>query len=214
MEAGVEGFARVDSARTFVHCPPTPRDDPVSRKGDVWLTYAEAGQRLGVSPEAVRAKAIRRGWRRQHGNDGKTRLRLPFEPVDHAGNARSTPVHKSVDPAVVHALEGHVASLKAEIEHRAAEIDALKAQLAGAEARASDEAAKTTQTIAAVEAHNATLKADIEKLEAQLASAEIRASEESAKTAQAIAAFESLAQRLEAMAAARRPLWHRLLWRG
>ena len=35
-----------------------------------------------------------------------------------------------------------------------------------------------------------------------------------AKTAQAIAAFESLAQRLEAMAEARRPLWHRLLWRG
>jgi hypothetical protein len=83
-----------------------------------------------------------------------------------------------------------------------------------AEARASDEAAKTTQAIAAVEAHNATLKADIEKLEAQLASAEIRASEESAKTAQAIAAFESLAQRLEAIAAARRPWWHRMLWSG
>jgi hypothetical protein len=26
-----------------------------------WLTYAEAGERLGVSPEAVRAKAIRKG---------------------------------------------------------------------------------------------------------------------------------------------------------
>jgi len=107
-------------------------------EGDAWLTYAEAGQRLGVSPEAVRAKAIRRGWRRQHGNDGKARVRLPFdagEPVDRAVNTQSTPVRKSVDPALVHALEGHVASLKAEIEHRAAEIDALKAQLAGAEAK-------------------------------------------------------------------------------
>jgi hypothetical protein len=41
-----------------------------------------------------------------------------------------------------------------------------------------------------------------------------RADAEAAKTAQAIAAFESLAQRLEAIAEARRPLWHRLLWRG
>jgi hypothetical protein len=32
----------------------------------------------------------------------------------------------------------------------------------------------------------------------------------SAKTAQAIAAFESLAQRLEAIAAVRRPWWRRL----
>ena len=27
-----------------------------------WLTYAEAGQLLGISPEAVRQLARRRGW--------------------------------------------------------------------------------------------------------------------------------------------------------
>jgi hypothetical protein len=43
--------------------------------------------------------------------------------------------------------------------------------------------------------------------EARAEAAETRASEESAKTAQAIVAFESLAQRLEAMAAAKRPWW-------
>ena len=181
-------------------------------EGDAWLTYAEAGQRLGVSPEAVRAKAIRRGWRRQHGNDGKARVRLPFdagEPVDRAVNTQSTPVRKSVDPALVHALEGHVASLKTENERLAAALETLKAELAAANARASEESAS-------VEAHNATLKADIEKLEAQLAGAETRASEESAKTAQAIAAFETLAQRLEAMAAQRaiKPWWQRLLRRA
>ena len=90
----------------------------------------------------------------------------------------------------MHALEGHVATLKAELEHRAAEIDALRAQLASAEARASDEAAKTGQAIAAVEAHNATLKADIEKIETLLAAERQRADK-------AIAAFESLAQRLK-----------------
>ena len=48
------------------------------------------------------------------------------------------------------------------------------------------------------------MKGEVERLKAQ-------ASEESAKTAQAIAAFESLAQRLEAMAEAKRPWWRRLV---
>ena len=42
-----------------------------------WLTYQEAGDRLGVSPEAARAKAARRRWRRQIGNDGLARVRIP-----------------------------------------------------------------------------------------------------------------------------------------
>ena len=51
----------------------------------------------------------------------------------------------------------------------------------------------------------------LETLKAQPAGAEQRASDEEPKTAQAIAAFDSLAQRLEAMAAAKRPLWWRWL---
>ena len=47
--------------------------------------------------------------------------------------------------------------------------------------------------------------------EASAEAAQARADAEAAKTAQAIAAFESLAQRLEAMAAARRPWWRRLV---
>jgi hypothetical protein len=59
--------------------------------------------------------------------------------------------------------------------------------------------------VAAVEAHNATLKADIEKIETLLAAERQRADK-------AIAAFESLAQRLEAMAAhAIKPWWQWLL---
>jgi hypothetical protein len=160
-------------------------------EGDVWLTYAEAGQRLGVSPEAVRAKAIKRGWRRQHRNDGKTRVRLPFEPVDHPVNARSTPVRKLVDRALVHALEAHV--------------ETLKAQLA--------------EETATLREHNATLKAEtdqrgaeIDTFRTQLAARRQRARQRGkSQDRQAIAAFESLAQRLEAMAAASRPWWRRLV---
>jgi hypothetical protein len=62
--------------------------------------------------------------------------------------------------------------------------------------------------------HVASLKAENETLRTQLAGAEGRAADEAGKTAQAIAALESLAQRLEELAQARRPLWHRLLWRA
>lgn len=42
-----------------------------------WLTYAQAGERLGITAEAVRAKAIPQHWRRVPGNDGKALVQLP-----------------------------------------------------------------------------------------------------------------------------------------
>jgi hypothetical protein len=58
---------------------------------------------------------------------------------------------------LIAALEGHVATLKVEREHRGAEIDTHKAQLAGTETRDSEEAARTTAAIAAFDslAHQA-----------------------------------------------------------
>jgi hypothetical protein len=160
-----------------------------------WLTYREAAEALGVSRQAVRLRAIRGRWPRTKGNDGEARLQIP----ETSYRVRTAHVPGS-DVSLVNSLREH--------------IETLKAQLA--------------EETAALRQHNATLKAELEHrgaeidtLKAQLAASEervtaadARASEESAKTAQAIAAFESLAQRLEAMAEARRPLWHRLLWRG
>ena len=37
-----------------------------------WLTYATAGERFGLSADAVRMRAKRLGWRTQPGNDGRT----------------------------------------------------------------------------------------------------------------------------------------------
>jgi hypothetical protein len=67
-----------------------------------------------------------------------------------------------------------------------------------------------------------TLKADVERLEALLATERERADKaitgfevllktESERADMAIAAFEQLAERLEAMAAAKRPSWRRWL---
>jgi hypothetical protein len=42
-----------------------------------WLTYQQAGEVLGMSPEAARQRARRLKWRTQPGNDGRTLVLLP-----------------------------------------------------------------------------------------------------------------------------------------
>src|SRR3954462_7305555 len=41
------------------------------------LTYVELAERLGCAPDTARLRAKRRGWRIEHGNDGKARVRVP-----------------------------------------------------------------------------------------------------------------------------------------
>lgn len=43
---------------------------------DRWLTYEEAGTLFGLSPEAIRKRARRLGWRIQSGNDNQTKTRI------------------------------------------------------------------------------------------------------------------------------------------
>jgi hypothetical protein len=46
----------------------------------IWLTYKQAADKLGVSPQAVRQKAIRGRWPRTKGDDGQARVQLPEQP--------------------------------------------------------------------------------------------------------------------------------------
>ena len=41
-----------------------------------WLTYAAAGERLGLRPESVRQKAFRNHWPKRLGNDGFAQVKL------------------------------------------------------------------------------------------------------------------------------------------
>jgi hypothetical protein len=82
-----------------------------------WMTYTEAAARLGVTPEAVRRRAFRSSWARQPGNDGRTRVRVPDDvPVTRSPTARPD------GPALVLALEAHIATLKTDIERLTAEL--------------------------------------------------------------------------------------------
>jgi len=82
-----------------------------------WLTYAEVGERLGISAEAARQRAKRGRWHKTLGNDGKPRIRLPDgwsttvrPPVDH----RTTTV-RTADERLISAIEAHVETLKGEL---------------------------------------------------------------------------------------------------
>jgi hypothetical protein len=90
---------------------------------DEWLTYEQASERLSVSPEAVRQKAIRGRWQRTKGNDGKARVRLPDGCTDgvHTATGRAnrqgvrTASGRVVAERLISALEGHVETLKGEL---------------------------------------------------------------------------------------------------
>src|SRR3954451_20126003 len=47
------------------------------RADSQWMTYEEAGERLGIGPDSVARYARREKWSRQPGNDGKARVAIP-----------------------------------------------------------------------------------------------------------------------------------------
>jgi hypothetical protein len=160
-----------------------------------WLTYQQAAERLGCSPEAVRQKAIRGRWQKTIGNDKRPLIRFPdgwTNAVRTAVERKNSKHERSVrtaderasDAQLVKALEAHV--------------ETLKQQLAAAEARI----AKQAEDLVAYDAaYAAGLKAEMAKVEAERARAD-----------KAIAAFASLADKLNALADRPRPWpwWRRL----
>ncbi len=157
--------------------------------GGGWLTYQEAGDQLGISSEAVRAKASRKRWRRQLGNDGLARIWLPAgdrpmnaqarELGDRLVTPRSPPGRKASDAQLIKALDSHVETLKAQLAAMAARAERLE----------SDFAARDSQ-------HAAELA--VERQKADRARAELSA------------LADRLAQLVETNQ--RRPWWKRLAW--
>ncbi len=109
-----------------------------------WLTYSELGERLRVSPEAARQKAIRSRWPRQTANDGKAQVRVDLddvkattprkgrEPSDDRPTAGQTPVGPPADARMLAALEEHINTLKAMVA-KAEEVALREREQANAE---------------------------------------------------------------------------------
>jgi hypothetical protein len=147
---------------------------------DAWYTYAEAAEKLGVSRQALRLRAIRGRWPRTKGNDGQARVQIPEQP--YPVRTPHVPVHvPSYDVSAMEALQGHVETLKGELagaNERAAAADAravaAEARATAAEARvgaADDRADRLLTELAS--AHERTITA-----EARVAAAEARAEAE------------------------------------
>jgi hypothetical protein len=183
-----------------------------------WLTYRELANRLSVGVEAARRRAQRACWTRQHGNDGKTRVHLPADyeierRPDGAGAV--LPLHPNGAPdailperETIAALEGHVSTLKADVERLEAQLRLEADRLAAAEARAEKQTADLVADLVAERARTEKAVAEFGALVDRLTTL----ADEKAKTDKAIAAFAALAERLDALAAERaRPWWRRLV---
>jgi chromosome segregation ATPase len=113
-----------------------------------WCTYEQAGERLRVTPAAVRARALRGGWRRMAGNDGEARVLLTQDVVRAAAEQPREQPRKALITELVGALRAHVETLKGDVAR-------LEGELAHAQANADRATAE--------------LKTDIERLTAELA---------------------------------------------
>ena len=94
---------------------------------DEWLTYGQVAERLHVSPEAARQKAIRGRWQRTIGNDKRARVRLPdgwtngVHTTTERGNRQSVRTGNErangqvAAERLILAVEAHVETLKGEL---------------------------------------------------------------------------------------------------
>lgn len=82
-----------------------------------WLTYSEAGKKLGISAEAVRQRANRGRWHKTRGNDGRPRIRLPdnWTATVRPPDERRTTTVRTADERLIKAIEAHVETLKGEL---------------------------------------------------------------------------------------------------
>jgi hypothetical protein len=115
-----------------------------------WLTYRQAADKLGVSPQAVRQKAIRGRWPRTKGNDGQARVQVPEQPYRIRTVSGQAP-----DVSLMDALREHNASLKTENERLvallAAERERADKAITGFEALLRTESERADRAIGAFE---------------------------------------------------------------
>jgi hypothetical protein len=183
---------------------------------DEWLSYAEAAERLNTTVEAVRLRALRGRWQKTIGNDKRPRIRLPDGWLNDGRttnerrerktkNDGRTTVVRTVDPALMHALETHNATLKADVERLEGQLRIEADRLAGAEARAD-------RAIAEFGKLAEQLKTQLAVAEERTTAADARADRETVKAERALAEFSALAERLAALAEERsRPWWRRIV---
>jgi len=141
-----------------------PMSDAPSRAGAIWLTYQQVAERLGLrSPSAAAARARRGNWPKRIKNDTlEAEVCVPADLLA-AGPQKQRERRQPVGPAadattLVEAVAAAVAPLQALIETLSGELkaargtnDALRDQLAAAQAEAAELRGKSAANEAALE---------------------------------------------------------------
>jgi len=184
-----------------------------------WFTYSELAERLNISPEAVRQKAIRHRWPRRTANDGKAQVRVdlqdvlatlpqrrPKELADTHPTPDQPPVEPPADTRTFEALESHIVTLKEMVAKAEALAGEYRDRAHGERQRADAERARADAERG---------KAEIERDRADGLAAQIRellaekivATEKSAELAQRVEELRGIVHGM----VNRPPWWRRLV---
>jgi hypothetical protein len=157
-----------------------------------WLTYAEAGERLGLSADAVRVRAVRGKWPRMRANTGRTLVQVPADPNE------QYPVRSFARTGPIAALQEAVTALREQLQRSDRQIEAERT-------RTAEQYAQLTEQLAAERTEQGRLYTQLEgertrtgELYGQLSTAEERAREAEQAARIALGTVETLRRADEA----------------
>jgi len=108
----------------------------------IWLTYRELGERLGISADGARMKAKRHKWTATTDNEGSIRVCVPasLQANTRTNIPRRTVPERSAEQAnEIKAMQAHLETLKQQVSDHAAERERLLAQIERQRAELADE---------------------------------------------------------------------------
>jgi hypothetical protein len=98
----------------------------------IWLTYRELGERLGISADGARMKAKRHKWTATTDNEGCIRVCVPATLQANTRTnvpRRTSPERSAEQENEIKALQAHIETLKQQVSDHAAERERLLAQI-------------------------------------------------------------------------------------
>jgi hypothetical protein len=98
----------------------------------IWLTYRELGERLGISADGARMKAKRHKWTATTDNEGSIRVCVPANIQENTRTnvpRRTVPERSAEQANEIKAMQAHLETLRQQASDHAAERERMLAQI-------------------------------------------------------------------------------------
>lgn len=128
---------------------------------EIWLTYAEAAEMLGIKLDSVKRRARGRKWPRMVGNDGRCRIQLPAEENRAAGRAAARSDDSPIPPdfpSPASALLERVSVAEIRAAVAEARADGLSQRLTEAKAALDDAKTERDRLLAIIERQSSEIR--------------------------------------------------------